>query len=187
MSTSIYWILPKLQLLWAKLLHVAHLATAIVTVHPDVPPGRAAHAAIHINIAADGEDEALLAEIAYGESGYIVTKVNGRYGACGPMQTLFDKKSRANQDRRCKPILADALKGYRAGVQKLRDAREHCHRHRQYDVLCDLAGFRSGPAGIYNRWYAKPREILARRDRLHDVVRELELQNQPLPRPTYDW
>lgn len=187
-------VLEHLYLLWIKFLHTAHLTIAISTVHPEIPPERVASAAPLIVAASEcnsvdeqgelvcAEDTSLIGELPWGESGYNPKKVNEKYGACGPMQVLYSTTNRVYQDRRCKPILANALVGYRAGVQKLRDAREHCRRHRKRGVLCEIAGFRSGPQGIYNGWYAKPKEIWKRRNQIRAVMRELSFK--PLPIPT---
>lgn len=178
-------VLEPLYLLWIKFLHAAHLATAIATIHPEIPPERVIAAVGTIIVASEcnsvdeegelgcAEDTTLVSELTWGESGYNPKKVNAKYGACGPLQVLYSTTNRAYQDRLATPILANALTGYRAGVQKLRDARAHCRRHRKFDVLCEIAGFRSGPQGIYGEWYAKPREIWERRNQLRDVVRSL--------------
>jgi hypothetical protein len=138
----------------------ARLAAAINGLWPaEVPPERAAGAALAIVMAADGEDEALLASIAYTESRFLPGVRNPRTGCAGPMGVRrFD-------------ITRGEFAGYRAGVAALRESRAYCIRRRTPGQLCTLAGYRSGPRGVRLRLYRGPRAVLERRDRIR---RELD-------------
>lgn len=139
----------------------AILCAAIVASFPDVPPARACAAAEAIVAEADGEDPALIAAIAYGESRFDARSINPRTGACGPMAVLYSHDRRV-QARRCRRLLADERAGYREGIRKLRDARAYCARRGTPTALCELAGYISGPAGVRGRWHRRPRAVLAR-------------------------
>lgn len=158
----------------ALLIHLfraARLAHAIHAAHPDVPADRAWPAAVAIVSEARGYEPELLAAIAWAESRFGLAAVNARTGVCGPGQT---RSTRAV----CRRIAAgDARLGYREMVRVLDGARAFCARRGDRSMLCALAGYASGPAGVRGRWYRGPRAVLRRAERL----RALSLGQRPGP------
>lgn len=148
----------------AKLVVAARLATAIVTTWPEVTPERAASASIAIILERGVHEPALLAAIAYGESRFLLDRVNPITGCCGPTQVKASARA-------CRTIAAgDERLGYRLAVRKLDEARAWCARRRTPGILCELAVYASGPRGPRLGLYRQPRAMLARRDRLRAAM-----------------
>lgn len=114
------------------------LCLAIIAVF-SVPQSRACHAADAI--LATGEDPALLAAIAYGESRFDWTLTNAR-GCWGAMQVCGRRPRRWTE-----------AQSYEAGARRLREARAWCARRGTPTRRCQLAAYAGGPrlvrAGTY--------------------------------------
>lgn len=134
----------------------AALCLAIVATFADADRSTACRAAEAILLVADHKHPPeLLAAIAYGESRFQPWIVNDR-GCWGAMQVCGRRPARWTE-----------VDAYRAGLRKLEDARAYCLRRSagleaRDLLLCTLAGYRSGPAGVRGRWYRGPRLVLGR-------------------------
>lgn len=125
-------------------LAAARLCGAITAAWPEVPPQRACPAALAIEVERGAWSPALVAGIAYHESGFDASRVNAALGACGPMQVVWSA-DRDRQDRRCVRVRRDAWAGYRAGVRKLDQAAADCERLRAPGLDCVLRVYAAGP------------------------------------------
>lgn len=125
-------------------LAAARLCGAITATWPEVPPQRACPAALAITAEHGAWSPALVAAIAYHESGFDHARANPTLGACGPMQVIWFR-DRARQDRRCARVRRDAWAGYRAGVRKLDQAAGDCDRLGVAGLDCVLRVYASGP------------------------------------------
>ena len=144
----------------AQLVTSLRLCSALLATHGDeVSPARLCRAAVIVAHVADEWPPELLASIAYRESRFDPRAVNARTGCWGAMQV--------NTRRR-----GDEWAGYRAGVAKLREARRYCARAsgKGPDLLCTLAGYAAGPAGVRGRWYRGPRRVLRDAARLRKFL-----------------
>ena len=122
----------------------ARLCGAITAQWADVDPAQACPAALAIEVTRGSWSPALVAAIAYHESGFDHAAVNGQLGACGPMQVVWSA-DRGRQDRRCARVRRDAWAGYRAGVRKLDQAAADCDRLGVAGLDCVLRVYASGP------------------------------------------
>jgi hypothetical protein len=139
----------------------SRLAAAITGA--DVPLPVACSAAVAIVATHGSWPVELIAAIAYGESRYQPAVVNARTGTCGPLQV-------ATTPRRCAWLRLDARRGYAAGVLKLDQSAAYCARRGDARLLCVLAGYRSGPAGVRGRWYRGPRAVMRRAARIRRTM-----------------
>lgn len=147
------------------ILRAARLAAVLHGLWPrEVPPARAAGAAVAITLVADAHAPAeLLAAIAYTESRFQVGLTNPRTKVCGPTQV------KASSSTCARIVAGDDILGYQLAAAKLREARAHCQRRGTPTELCMLAVYCSGPRGPRERLYRQPRAILRRREALRRV------------------
>ena len=146
----------------ATLLTAARLCGALVTLHgAEVSPHRLCRAAVIIAHVADEWPPELLAAIAFRESRFDASAVNALTRCWGPMQVNTRRRDRSE------------WAGYVAGVAKLREARRYCARApgNGPGLLCTLAGYASGPAGVRGRWYRGPRRVEREAARVRAAMR----------------
>ena len=137
------------------ILAATRLCAAIVATW-GVPADRACPAALAIvTVAPDRAD--ILAAIAWRESRFTPSAVNARTGCWGMYQVAGRRRSR------------DLYAQTRAAVAKLDESAAYCARRGDRRLLCALAGYASGPAGVRGRWYRGPRSVVREAVRVRRV------------------
>ena len=125
----------------ANLIDALRLCIAISGL-PEVAPADAARAAIVIAHVHAEYEPALIGAIMWGESRGVLDVVSRDGKDCGSMGV------RTRSPARCRRLRRDEWYSYRAGVEKLRAAREFCGWRGDATLACAIAGYQGGPTGV---------------------------------------